>query len=290
MLSVVIPTYERPASLGRLLHALEQQGAGGEDLEVVVVDDGSTAGDVAGVVARHATVRYLRQDNAGPAAARNRGWRAAAGDVIAFTDDDTVPTPTWAADLLAAFAADPAIDAVGGGIVPLVAGPMARFSQLEHHVDHQVGDDGSVRYLVTANCAWRRPVLEQLGGFDEHFPAASGEDTDLTLRAVEAGFRLATIDGAVVAHDNPTSLTTILRTYHRHGRSRAQIVAAHPGAGWGRRRRAVLAPGYWTDRYRYYRAAGCGAGQAAMYTAVRLLGLAWYTAGIAASRFDRGSS
>ena len=80
---------------------------------------------------------------------------------------------------------------------------------------------------------------------------------------MEAGFRLATIDGAVVAHDNPTSLMTILRTYHRHGRSRAQIVAAHPDAGWGGRRRAMLAPGYWADRYRYYRAAGCDAGQAA---------------------------
>lgn len=289
MLSVVVPTYGRPGSLERLLDALDRQDAA-TPFEVVVVDDGSPQADVAAVVARHPRARYLRQANAGPAAARNRGWRAATGDVIAFADDDVVPTPTWASELVAEFNGEPGLHALGGAIVPLGDGHLDRFAQLEHHVDHGVDDDGSVRYLVTANCAWRRSVLEQLGGFDEAFPSASGEDTDLTLRAVESGFRLRTTTAATVAHENPTSLRAILRTYHRHGRSRARIVAAHPDAGWGRRRRSLLTVRHWRERYRHYRDGGCDVGQATTYTVLRMVGLVWYGAGIVASRRDRRPS
>src|SRR2546430_13920788 len=99
--SVVVATHQRAHLLPRLIKALEDQEAA-PAFEVIVVDDSSTDGtwDVLVGLASSSTVRLrplqtLR--NSGPAAARNLGWRSAAGRVVAFTDDDCVPRPGWLA-------------------------------------------------------------------------------------------------------------------------------------------------------------------------------------------------
>jgi GT2 family glycosyltransferase len=284
--SVVIPTYNRAASLDRLLTALEAQEPVPGGHEVIVVDDGSTD-DTPAVVARHATVRCLRQQNAGPAAARNRGWRDGSAPLVAFTDDDTVPERAWLVDLTAAFEAQPSLDAVGGRIDSLDGGFLADFVQLEGQVHHKVQPDGDVLFLVTANSAWRREALTELGGFDESFSFASGEDTDLSLRAVRRGFKLAVVDAAGVRHEHRATLSRILATYHKHGRTRGQAVGPNPGSEWGGHRAAVLGPREWAARFRRYRASGCAIPEAALYVGLRFLGLIFYAVGIARSRLSR---
>ena len=104
-LSIVIPTCRRPALVLRCLEAVVGQRIEPSAFEVIVVDDGRTADTQAAVNAfanRHAAthrVRYVRPEHGrGPAAARNRGWRLARAEVIAFTDDDTIPDPDWLAE------------------------------------------------------------------------------------------------------------------------------------------------------------------------------------------------
>src|ERR1700730_17365864 len=94
--SIVVPTYNRRASLARLLHALDQQTYPNSEFEVVVVDDGSADGTVEFVQQRHAefALRVIEQAHAGPAAARNLGVQEALGALILFLDDDVVPAPT----------------------------------------------------------------------------------------------------------------------------------------------------------------------------------------------------
>src|SRR3954470_21926912 len=99
-LSVVVPTFNRPDLLERCLAALVAQDLSPDAYEIVVADDAAsaqTAEQVARWVARAApAIRYVAVRGAhGPAAARNQGWRAARGDVVAFTDDDCVPLPGW---------------------------------------------------------------------------------------------------------------------------------------------------------------------------------------------------
>src|SRR5436305_2845378 len=94
--SVVVPTYRRPDLLDRCLAALVAQDLGASAYEVIIADDAAseeTRHQVEKWAARDLpALRYIAvRDAHGPAAARNAGWRAAHGEVIAFTDDDTVP-------------------------------------------------------------------------------------------------------------------------------------------------------------------------------------------------------
>src|SRR5215831_17735767 len=92
-LTIVVPSYNRLASLERLLSSLERQTVPHDEFEVVVVDDGSTDGTFDALQRRQTsiTLRVCQQANAGPAAARNRGVREARAELILFLDDDVVP-------------------------------------------------------------------------------------------------------------------------------------------------------------------------------------------------------
>ena len=95
--SIVVPTYRRPEQLARCLQALAELEYPTDRYEVVVVDDGSAEPDATRIasICLEAGARLERQARSGPAAARNRGARAARGEFIAFLDDDCAPSPDW---------------------------------------------------------------------------------------------------------------------------------------------------------------------------------------------------
>jgi len=175
---VVIPSAGRP-SLDVLLAALEPLHE-----RVVVVDDRPAGGEPLEVA--HG-VRVVRGPARGPAAARNAGWRACAGDWVAFLDDDVEPEPGWPACLAADLAgAAPDVGGVQGRIVvPLPQG--RRPTDWERNT---LGLE-TARW-ATADLAYRRMALEHVGGFDERFPRAYREDADLGLRVTAAGWRIVT--------------------------------------------------------------------------------------------------
>jgi histidinol-phosphate phosphatase family protein len=130
-------------------------------------------------------LRVVRGRAAGPAAARNLGWRMATAAWVAFLDDDVEPGPAWLADLEADLAALPPEVAGSQGRlrVPLPAG--RRPTDWERNV-HGL----ETARWATADMAYRRAVLEEVGGFDERFPRAYREDADLALRVLRAGHRI----------------------------------------------------------------------------------------------------
>src|SRR5262245_29994579 len=145
--SVVVPTCRRPDLLDRCLSALVVQELDPGDWEIVVADDArleSTRRQVERWAGQFATpILYVRPSGArGPAAARNAGWRAARGAVVAFTDDDCVPSPRWLSDGLAAVRGGVAA-ASGRVVVPLPDRPT------DYERD-AAGLEGSE--FVTANC------------------------------------------------------------------------------------------------------------------------------------------
>lgn len=197
--SVVIPTRDRAARLAAGLDALRHQTLSPDRFEVVVVDDGSTDGtaELLESVARRGEVRLrsLRCGGDGPAAARNAGWRAAAAPLVAFTDDDCEPEASWLEATLRAAAANP------GAIVQGPTRPIVRERELlDRPFSRTRLIDGPSPWFATCNIAYPRDLLERLGGFDERFPEALGEDTDLGWRAIEAGARVEFIPDALVHH------------------------------------------------------------------------------------------
>ena len=186
-ISIVVPTRNRATRLRALLASLAQQEA--PPFEVIVVDNASDDDTLVAVAeadaAKDAHIRAIHLPQPmGPAVARNRGWRAAHGALIVFTDDDVVARPGWLAALAAAHERDP---------VAVIQGrtePDPREAERLSAFARSQSATGPGPWFQTCNIAYPRALLDQLGGFDETFWEAAGEDTDLGWRAIEAGTRV----------------------------------------------------------------------------------------------------
>ncbi|MCK9249628.1 MAG: glycosyltransferase [Solirubrobacteraceae bacterium] len=204
--TVVVPTRDRPARLTRLLAGLRAQTVGVDAFEVVVCDDASTDPAVAEILQAAAgehdrgglRLRASRNDRArGPAVARNAAWRNARAPLVAFIDDDCVPTPRWLEALLDAWGA------VGRTDAALLQGPVdpdpGEFPQAQTPFSTTLWVHDAGPRFETANIAYPRALLERLDGFDESLVIA-GEDTDLGWRAIEAGADVVWAGDALVHH------------------------------------------------------------------------------------------
>jgi glycosyltransferase involved in cell wall biosynthesis len=199
LVSVVVPTCNRPDLLRSCLASLLHQRFNVARFEIIVVDDAPSkrthdvVTELAGNSARTPAVSYIANHGPhGPAAARNRGWRAARGTIIAFTDDDTIARPDWLQNGMRAFDAD--VQAVWGRIVmPL--------SQARQPTDYERDAMGlETAEFVTANCFCPKHVLEEIDGFDERFRYAWREDADLYFRLLGRHGRIVHAPAAVITH------------------------------------------------------------------------------------------
>jgi GT2 family glycosyltransferase len=194
-ISVVIPTYQRPDLLFKCIGALREQTVPLEDFKIIVVSDGPdpvTAQALDNWVNRPTNLQYLPlPKKAGPAAARNYGWQSAKAELIAFTDDDTQPTPDWLTGYLEAWNGETLAAFTGKVIVPLPPHP-TDFAQ--NTAGLETAD------FVTANCACTKKALQQVDGFDERFTMAWREDSDLHFKLLEANIPLRKVARAAVIH------------------------------------------------------------------------------------------
>ncbi len=206
--SVVIVSRNRPDDLRRLLVSLRFLDY--DDFEVILVSDIDPA--VAFPQVWHVqNIRFVFCDEANISVARNLGMAHAAGDIVAFCDDDAVPEPSWLRHLCAVFS-DPKIAAAGGyvigrnGISFQWRGRF--FDRLGQHYDLDLpddtprafqGDDDIGIKTEGTNCAFRRDVVMALGGFDPAYHYYLDE-TDLNFRLGKAGWKTAIVPLAQVHH------------------------------------------------------------------------------------------
>lgn len=219
--SVVVSTFRRSGYLRELVAALEALTAPPGGVEAVIVDNGS--GDatwptllelVESSPLALAGVRVAT--NRGPGGGRNVGTALARGHLVAFTDDDCLPTPGWLEGVVAGFA-DPTVAVVQGRVVPHPGQEAVRGAW-----DHTVAVAGPTPFFETSNVAYRRRAVMDVGGFDEDDPLtarhaggrAFGEDAVLGWRVVRAGGGRAWAGDAVVHHRCvPSSYLDLLRSY-----------------------------------------------------------------------------
>ncbi len=219
--SVIIPSLNSP-QIDSVLAALRQQTQ--PPLEILVVGL-----DQPGLIREDGLVRLISTGKpASPAVARNMGARAARGDVLCFTDADCIARPDWIASLLERHQAGAQI--VGGGVAVehddywrLCDNVVAFTTFLETSVP------GTRPYLPSLNFSIRRELLLQFGGFDERFPTAAGEDTDLSFRLRRAGHTLWFEPRAAVVHRHlRSSPGELWRHMHHFGRTYMEIYPRYP--------------------------------------------------------------
>lgn len=188
LVSVIIPVFNGERFLREAVQSVLGQKY--SRIEIIIVDDGSTDGTEAVAKSFPETVRYLRQTNQGPAAARNRGIEQAQGSLLAFADADDL-WPAGKLELqLPYLTGDAAVEIVMGRIQQVL---------LSQTVDGQTRAEEFADPAFSVNLGSaiiRKSVFERVGLFDETMRYS--EDVDWFMRAREAGARIVTIDAVTL--------------------------------------------------------------------------------------------
>ncbi len=219
-ISVIVPTYNRRATLARCVAALRAQDYPEGEREVIVVDNNSTDGST-DFIRHEPGVVLLREPRQGAYAARNRGLRRAAGEIVAFTDADCVPRHDWLARIDEAMR-DPGTRIVLGRSEPAWSSPALRLlGAYEHYKERYVFGTGKaeVYYGRTNNMAVRRETFDAVGPFAER---QRGADAIFVQRAVDRfGCDAVRYEGGIhVQHAELDRPREYFRKVYLYGRSR----------------------------------------------------------------------
>lgn len=238
-LSVIVPTYGRPERIGALLAHLARQTLPPSAFEVVVVDDGSPTPIALDPAAFPFPLQLLRQENAGPASARNRAIRHARAELLLILNDDAIPRPDLLEVHLAAHAA------AGDRVAVMGAFPFTKRSLREPFTRLLAGSnllfdepglrDGALHgwtFFWTCNISLRRSLLDEVGGFDaETFHDAIVEDVELGYRLQQRGVRVLYRADAVCEHDHPLTVDDYFKRALKLGVNVAKMWRKHRDMG-----------------------------------------------------------
>jgi glycosyltransferase involved in cell wall biosynthesis len=217
--SVIVPTYQRPESLERLIAALTQQTYSSSLFEVVLIDDGGEV-RLDTLVSRYRSelnIALLRQPHGGPAAARNRGAGHSSGRCLAFTDDDCSPEPAWLESLSHALGDSDRVLCGGKVVNALPDNIYSDASQLlaDYLCARYSPASVSGGFFPSNNLALSRETFNEAGGFDASL--RFGEDRDFCYRCASLGCSFVFVPQAVVRHAHAQQLISFLRLHGLYG-------------------------------------------------------------------------
>jgi GT2 family glycosyltransferase len=222
--SVVVCSYNGARTIRDCLDGLMRLSY--PNFEVIVVNDGST--DATGEIAAGYGFRVISTDNQGLSNARNLGCQAAAGEIVAYLDDDAYPDPHWLTYLASAFLTTD-YAGIGGPNVPpsgngLVADCIAHAPGGPVHV---LVSDVEAEHIPGCNMAFRKSALEEIGGFDPRFRSA-GDDVDVCWRLQKRGYKLGFTPSAMVWHHRRNSFIAYWKQQVGYGKAEALLERKWP--------------------------------------------------------------
>jgi glycosyltransferase involved in cell wall biosynthesis len=231
--SLVIPVFNRPDEVRELLESLSLQSAG--NFEVVIVEDGSMV-KCDQIVEEYKTkmdIKYYYKDNSGPGPTRNFGAERATGDYVVFLDSDCLIPPEYIKTVLE-FLSTNYIDAYGG---PDRAHPS--FTNMQKAINYSMTSfltTGGIRggkakldkfYPRSFNMGYSKAVFEKTRGFSS---MRFGEDIDMSMRILKAGFKTTLIPEAYVYHKRRTDFKKFFKQVFNSGIARINLYKRHPEA------------------------------------------------------------
>ncbi|KXB07004.1 hypothetical protein AKJ52_01170 [candidate division MSBL1 archaeon SCGC-AAA382C18] len=211
--SIVIPTYNRRNLLKLCLRSLVQQSYPEKRYEILVIDDGSTDGTLKllrKLEKKIPNLFFYRGKGNGPGSARNIGIRKSEGEIVFFTDDDCELPKNWIERFVDFYREHPGVGGVGGYLEAddkiIKSNIFAEYESYMSRLNYGLGE--TQEYIGgfetpaggTGNMSYKREVLKEVGGFDESFPVASGEDADLKMRIILNGHNIAYLPVKAIHH------------------------------------------------------------------------------------------
>lgn len=225
LLSVIIPAYNCEKTVALTINAVLRQNY--QPIEIIVVDDGSTD-KTAEIIRAYTQVKYVYQNNSGPATARNRGAKEALGEILLFTDSDCVPHDNWARRLFESMKEKKVYVAAGSYGIANANHVLARCIHAEIIYRHHHLMSEYPKAFGSYNVAVDRKAFFSVGGFDESYRKASGEDNDLSYKLLKQGYKILFVKDALVDHHHTTIVGKYLFEQYRHGFWRAKMYFDHP--------------------------------------------------------------
>lgn len=232
-ISVVVPTYNRGEALGLVLdRLLASDRPGFREIEIVVVDDGSPVPVAPLVNARQAppgfTLKCVRQKNAGPAAARNRGFTTCRGDIVIFIDDDILVPPELIRQHIEAHELNPDAVIFGGCVPPNGAGNrMGRLLESMYGIRPNRPRFERVSIIASGQLSVERKSFPD-GVYASDLRTPAAEEFELSARLRRRGIAIfnATEIGAV--HDQQLKISDLGDQQYKHGMGCAEVVCKLP--------------------------------------------------------------
>lgn len=225
--AVTVGAYNEEKNIAYLIESLLKQTRLPD--EIVICDDGSTdktAKITKSFAVKYPQIKYIYQKNAGPAKARNNAWKSAAADVCVFTDGDCVPEPNWIEELLKPLSEEK-IGATAGGYKTL-----NNHSLLAQFIGYEIkwryrNVKGEIDACGTYSLAVRKNILEEIGGLNEKYSKASGEDWDMTYK-ISKKYKLIFVPTAIVGHYHPEKFWWYMKNQIRRAYDRIKVYKDHP--------------------------------------------------------------
>jgi cellulose synthase/poly-beta-1,6-N-acetylglucosamine synthase-like glycosyltransferase len=226
LISVVIPAaHNASQGLRACLETLEHQTTPRERYEIIVVNDGPVDATIETMANRYGAT-LLSQPQRGAAAARNLGTKHAQGEILLFTDADCVPEANWIEAMMAPLA-DQEVVGVCGVIHTRQSGLIPRFIQLEYDYRYRnVAKHSRIDFINTGTAGYRKHIFVESGGFREDLLGA--EDTDLSFRLANQGYKMVFAPQAIVYHRHPESVLEYARRKAHYGYWRTIVYQRHP--------------------------------------------------------------
>lgn len=193
-ISVVIPVYNEQDRIGRCLESIRKQDYPGENIEIIVVDDGSTDGSAD--ISRQYGVKVLHQKRGGPAVARNRGVIEASADIVGFIDADDVASDSWLREAVTRLS-DERVAAVGCCHNLLnKKNDLVKIAWLERDFRFRSSHE-KTDHLGASGCVYKKNIFLEVGGFDAELLAA--EEWTLSRMVRRRGYTLLLIKKPLIS-------------------------------------------------------------------------------------------
>ncbi len=234
-LSLIIPVYNRPEEIKELLESLLRQTY--KDFEVIIVEDGSTipSKEIAEKFSEQLNIKYYYKPNSGPGPTRNYGMEKASGNYFIILDSDVILPPRYVENVIKALNTN-YVDAFGGPDKEHES-----FSDIQKAISYAMTSPlttGGIRgksekfekfHPRSFNMGISKKVFQKTGGF--FFSRFQyGEDIDLSIRIIQAGFKTRLIPEAYVYHKRRTDFKSFFRQARHSGEARIELMKKHKGS------------------------------------------------------------